>query len=187
LSSASDALANATHPVRGPARRGAEADEGEEHRGHQRDRGGKEGLHGTADEAVGGSHPRYRGQRQGEARFDPAPTESAVPLGHDGRRSEHDHAEERHERAAGGRHVRGELGGHRRQRGPQSGRSDGADAREGRRPGVGRHGPANVLEHALNLRLVGEAGLVTLCQLAERIPVQHLVHGNVDEAVAAPR
>jgi hypothetical protein len=38
-----------------------------------------------------------------------------------------------------------------------------------------------------NLRLVGEAGLATLCQLAERIRVQRLVHGNVDEAVAAPR
>ncbi len=44
-----------------------------------------------------------------------------------------------------------------------------------------------VLEHALNLRLVGESGLVTLCQLAERVPVQRLVHGDVDEAVAALR
>ena len=44
-----------------------------------------------------------------------------------------------------------------------------------------------MLEHALNLRLVGESGLVTLCQLAERVPVQRLVHGDVDEAVAALR
>lgn len=44
-----------------------------------------------------------------------------------------------------------------------------------------------ILEHALNLRLVGEAGLVTLCQLAEQVPVQRLVHGDVDEAVAALR
>ncbi len=42
-----------------------------------------------------------------------------------------------------------------------------------------------VLEHALNLRLVGESGLVALCQLAERVPVQRLVHGDVHEAVAA--
>jgi hypothetical protein len=42
-----------------------------------------------------------------------------------------------------------------------------------------------ILEHALNLRLVGEAGLATLCQLAERLPVQTLVHGDVHAAIAA--
>ena len=36
-----------------------------------------------------------------------------------------------------------------------------------------------IVEHVLNLRLVGEMGLATLCQLAERVPVQQLVHGDV--------
>lgn len=40
-----------------------------------------------------------------------------------------------------------------------------------------------VLEHALNLRRVGQPGLAALCQLAERVPVQRLVHGGVDQAV----
>ncbi len=41
-----------------------------------------------------------------------------------------------------------------------------------------------ILEHALNLARVGVAGLEALCQLAERVPVQRLVHGGIDQAVA---
>jgi hypothetical protein len=44
-----------------------------------------------------------------------------------------------------------------------------------------------VLEHALNLRFVGEPGLRALCQLALRVPVQRLVHGDVDAAAALLR
>ena len=40
-----------------------------------------------------------------------------------------------------------------------------------------------VIEHALNLARVGEPGLAALCQLAARVPVQRLVHGDVADAV----
>ena len=42
-----------------------------------------------------------------------------------------------------------------------------------------------VLEHALNLRLVGQPGLEALCELALRVPVLRLVHSDINEAVAA--
>ncbi len=42
-----------------------------------------------------------------------------------------------------------------------------------------------VLEHALNLRHVGQVGLDAVCELAQRIPVLRLVHGDINEAVAA--
>ena len=42
-----------------------------------------------------------------------------------------------------------------------------------------------VLEHALNLRLVGQPGLATLCDLAQQVPVLRLVHGDINEAVGA--
>jgi hypothetical protein len=42
-----------------------------------------------------------------------------------------------------------------------------------------------VLEHALNLRRVGQPGLETLCDLAQQVPVLRLVHGDINEAVGA--
>lgn len=42
-----------------------------------------------------------------------------------------------------------------------------------------------ILEHALNLRRVGQDGLVALCELAEQVPVQRLVHGGASDATAA--
>ena len=42
-----------------------------------------------------------------------------------------------------------------------------------------------VLEHALNLRQVGQTGLDAVCEIAERVPVLRLVHGDINEAVAA--
>jgi hypothetical protein len=42
-----------------------------------------------------------------------------------------------------------------------------------------------VLEHALNLRRVGQSGLEAICDLAQRVPVMRLVHGDINEAVAA--
>ena len=42
-----------------------------------------------------------------------------------------------------------------------------------------------VLEHALNLRRAGQPALAAACQLAERVPVLRLVHGDINEAVGA--
>ena len=42
-----------------------------------------------------------------------------------------------------------------------------------------------LLEHALNLRRVGQTGLDAVCELAQRVPVLRLVHGDINEAVAA--
>jgi hypothetical protein len=42
-----------------------------------------------------------------------------------------------------------------------------------------------ILEHALNLARIGQAGLATLCQLAVDVPVHRLVHGGAAEAVPA--
>lgn len=41
-----------------------------------------------------------------------------------------------------------------------------------------------LLANTLNLARVGQSGLDTLCELAERLPVQRLVHGDVRDAVA---
>lgn len=42
-----------------------------------------------------------------------------------------------------------------------------------------------LLEHALNLAEVGNAGLDIVCDLAQRVPVLGLVHSDINEAVAA--
>ena len=42
-----------------------------------------------------------------------------------------------------------------------------------------------VLAHALNLRRAGQPALAAACQLAERVPVLRLVHGDINEAVGA--
>lgn len=42
-----------------------------------------------------------------------------------------------------------------------------------------------ILEHALNLARVGEAGLDALCELALQVPVHRLVHGGVADAIPA--
>ena len=42
-----------------------------------------------------------------------------------------------------------------------------------------------LLEHTLNLDRAGQPGLSALCQVAELVDVQRLVHGGIDRAVPA--